>query len=101
MCLHTYAKILKYTHMQVNYLARLLQLGELCYRVYKPDALTKQPLTHLSAHGGDLRLVHARLSHHVSQRASGQILHHHPQLVTNQVTAATRQHQGNTLHYTE
>ncbi len=34
--------------------------------------------TYLSADCSDLALVHAGLSHYICQRATGQILHHHP-----------------------
>ena len=34
-------------------------------------------LEHLAAHGRDLTLVHARLRHHVRQRAAREVLHYH------------------------
>lgn len=43
-------------------------------------------LPHLPAHGGDLSLVHAGLCHHIGQGASCQVLHHHPELLSYEVT---------------
>lgn len=48
-------------------------------------------VSYLSADGGDLALVHTGLSHNIRQRASRQILHHHPQLVSYQVAAGWRE----------
>lgn len=45
-------------------------------------------VSYLSAHSSYLGFIHAGLRDNVSQRTSGQILHHHPQLVTHQVTVA-------------
>lgn len=42
--------------------------------------------SYLSADCSNLALIHAGLSHHICQRASCQILHHHPQLISYQVT---------------
>lgn len=46
-------------------------------------------VSYLSAHSGYLGFIHAGFRDHVSQRTSGQVLHHHPQLVTHQVTKET------------
>jgi len=47
------------------------------------------PDSYLSAHGSYLGFIHAGLRDDISQRTSGQVLHHHPQLVTHQVTMET------------
>lgn len=46
---------------------------------------------YLSADRSNLALIHAGLSYYICQRATGQILHHHPQLVSNQVTGKKRE----------
>ena len=43
-----------------------------------------QGLQALEAHSGDLLLVHAGVGDDVRQRSAFQVLHHHPQLVSNQ-----------------
>lgn len=43
-------------------------------------------VSYLSAHSSYLGFIHASFCYDVSQRTSGQVLHHHPQLVTHQVT---------------
>lgn len=42
--------------------------------------------SNLSADGGDLSLIHARLGHDVGKGATSQVLHHHKKLISDQET---------------
>lgn len=48
--------------------------------------------SNLSADGGDLSLIHARLGHNIGKGATSEVLHHHKKLVSNQETEKKNAH---------
>lgn len=61
----------------------------------RSEAHSARNQSHLSAHRCDLSLVHARFRHHVGQRAAGQVLHHHEELVSHQETGKKKKKRCN------